>query len=133
MVIVSKDKYIHYLSPCYLGTAHDYSLLKSEFPPENNWFENHTIRLDLGYKGFETDYLCQKVVIPHKKPRKSELTQLQKDENTKKSKKRICVEHAIGGLKRYRFLSDRLRNHDYNLYNDAIEVCAGLWNFNIKN
>lgn len=36
MVIVSKDKYIHFLSTCYLGTAHDYGLLKSEFPPENN-------------------------------------------------------------------------------------------------
>ena len=132
MVIVSKDKYIHFLSPCYLGTAHDYGLLKSEFPPENNWFENHVIRLDLGYKGFETDYLCKKVIIPHKKPRKSDLTQTQKDENKQKSKKRISVEHAIGGMKRYRFYSDRLRNHDFDLYNDAIEICAGLWNFNLK-
>lgn len=132
MVIVTKDKYIHYLSPCYLGTSHDYSLLKSEFSPENNWFENHTIRLDLGYKGFEIDYLCKKVVIPHKKPHKSDLTETQKNENMEKSKKRIFVEHSIGGMKRYRFLSDKLRNHDFNLYSDAIEVCAGLWNFNLK-
>jgi hypothetical protein len=33
MVIVTKDKYIHYVSLCYLGTAHDYGLLKSEFSP----------------------------------------------------------------------------------------------------
>jgi hypothetical protein len=132
MVIVSKDKYIHYLSPCYLGTTHDYGLLKSEFPPELNWFENHIIRLDLGYKGFETDYLCNKTIIPHKKPRKIDLSQTQKDENKQKSKKRISVEHAIGGMKRYRFYSDRLRNHDFDLYNDVIEVCASLWNFNLK-
>lgn len=24
------------------------------------------------------------------------------------------------------------RNHDFDLYNDAIEVCVGLWNFNLK-
>ena len=132
MVIVTKDKYIHYLSLCYLGTAHDYALLKSEFPPELNWFENHKIRADLGYKGFKTDYLCQKVAIPHKKPKKSELTQLQKDENKQKSKKRIWVEHSIGGMKRYRFLADRLRNHDFDLYNDVLQICAGLWNFTLK-
>jgi hypothetical protein len=75
---------------------------------------------------------AEAVIIPHKKPKKSELTQLQKDENKEKSKKRIWVEHSIGGMKRYRFLADRLRNRDFNLYNDALEVCAGLWNFNLK-
>ena len=56
MMIATKDKYIHYLSPCYIGKTHDYALLKSEFPPHNDWFSEHKIRVDLGYQGFETDY-----------------------------------------------------------------------------
>jgi hypothetical protein len=132
MLIATKDKYIHYISQCYVGTAHDYSLLKAEFPPELNWFESHKIRLDLGYQGFETDYVCQKVAIPHKKPKNNELTPSQKEENKNKSKKRIWIEHSIGGMKRYRFLADKLRTHDFALYNNALEVCAGLWNFNLK-
>ncbi|NJL12634.1 MAG: hypothetical protein HC913_06320 [Microscillaceae bacterium] len=34
-------------------------------------------------------------------------------------------------MKRYRILSDRLRMHDEGLYNTILEVCAGLWNFNV--
>ena len=43
-----------------------------------------------------------------------------------------AVEHSIGGMKRYRFLADRLRNHDFNLYDDVLEICSVLWNFNLK-
>lgn len=132
MIIATKDKYIHYLSGCYIGKTHDYALLKSEFSPQKNWFSQHKVRVDLGYQGFEKDFECKKVIIPHKKPLKQELTELQIEENKQKSKKRIWVEHSIGGMKKYRFLADRLRAHDYSMYNDAIEICAGLWNFNLK-
>jgi hypothetical protein len=43
------------------------------------------------------------------------------------------VEHSIGGMKRYRILSDRLRNHLIDFYDDVLEVCAGLWNFYLAN
>ena len=132
MIIATKDKYIHYLSGCYIGKTHDYALLKSEFSPQKNWFSQHKVRVDLGYQGFEKDFECKKVIIPHKKPLKQELSELQIEENKQKSKKRIWVEHSIGGMKKYRFLADRLRAHDYSMYNDAIEICAGLWNFNLK-
>ena len=46
-----------------------------------------------------------------------------------KSSVRVKVEHSIGGLKRYRFLSDRLRCRNIQLYNIAAGICAGLWNF----
>lgn len=50
----------------------------------------------------------------------------------KNQKKRIWVEHSIGGMKKYKFLAHRLRVHDFELYNDVLEICAGLWNFNLK-
>ena len=46
---------------------------------------------------------------------------------------RINVEHSIGGIKRYRILSDRLRIHLIDLYDDILSVCAGLWNFYLAN
>lgn len=36
MVISTLDRYIHYVSVCYVGRTHDYSLLKEEFDPDNN-------------------------------------------------------------------------------------------------
>ena len=79
------------------------------------------------------DYSCKRVSIPHKRPKNGELSAAEKEENTTLANARIYVGHSIGGMKRYRILSDRLRIHDIGLYNDALAVCAGLWNFYITN
>ena len=113
----------------YVGKIHDYSILKVEFPPESDWFEDLEVRLDLGYQGFDKEYKCKKLFIPHKKSKKSELTDNQKAENKNISSERIKVEHSRGGMKRYRILSERLRIHDFDLYDDILNVCAGLLNF----
>ena len=88
--------------------------------------------LDLGYQGFSKEYKCKKLLIPHKKPKKSELTDDQKAENKNISSERIKVEHSIGGMKRYRILSERLRVHDFDHYDNILNVCAGLWNFYLE-
>jgi hypothetical protein len=112
--------------------VHDYSLLKELFPPEHDWFKNFTIRVDSGFIGLDKDYKCKKLIIPVKKKKHQELTKKQKAANKKKSQQRIYVEHGIGGMKRYRILSDRLRTHDVELYDTIVQLCAGLWNFNLK-
>ena len=104
-------------------------MFKEEFPPEQDWFTDFRVRVDLGFLGFAEDYLCKELLIPHKKPPKQELTQTQKEENKLLASKRIVVEHAIAGMKRYRILVDRLRMQDLKLYDDLLGVCAGLWNF----
>jgi hypothetical protein len=104
-------------------------MFQSEFPPVQPWFERFRVRVDLGFLGIEKDYVCQEILIPHKKPRKQDLTPEQKGENQILASQRIVVEHAHAGLKRYRILSDRLRMHDLALYNIILGVCAGLWNF----
>jgi len=108
-------------------------MLKEEFPPDKNWFENFTIRVDLGYLGIEKDYVCKEVFIPKKNSKLHKLSDDDKLSNKAKAKDRISVEHSIGGMKRYRILSDRLRIHDFSQYNDILAICAGLWNFYIKN
>ncbi len=133
MIISTPNKKIQYISPCYQGSCHDYQLLKTEFPVNKNWFEKFTVRLDLGYLGFKKDYVCRQVFIPYKKTKLNPLTDEQKESNKNHAKKRIVVEHSIAGLKRYRILSDRLRCHLIDFYDDVLAVCAGLWNFYLAN
>lgn len=128
-MISSPERQILFVSNTFLGKEHDYTLLKAEFPPSANWFKNFELRLDSGYQGFEKDYKCKKCYLPNKKKRNSELSIEQKAENKELAKERIRVEHSIGGLKRYRILSDRARIRDYQLFDQIIGVCAGLWNY----
>lgn len=129
MILSNTQKKILYLSNCWVGKTHDYRMFQAEFPPEQQWFADFRVRVDLGFLGFEQAYVCKELLIPHKKPKKQELTQTQKEENKLLASKRIVVEHAIAGMKRYRILSDRLRMHDLELYDVMLGVCAGLWNF----
>lgn len=43
----------------------------------------------------------------------------------------IVVENAIVGMKRYRFLTGRLRCRDKTLYSKVVAITAGLWDFNL--
>jgi DDE superfamily endonuclease len=109
----------------------DYGLFKKLFSPTQPWLAEKIIRVDLGFLGIATDYACLKVHIPHKKSKLHPLTEEQKADNQVLASKRIPVEHSFAGLKRYRILSDRVRIHDWDLYDTVLGVCAGLWNFYI--
>ncbi len=129
IVISLKNRWIGFLSHFYPGKHHDYSLLKKIFTPDKQWLEKFTVRLDLGFLGFDKVYRYKKYFLPLKKPKGQDLTEAQRAINKAQAGERIVVEHAIGGLKRYRMLSDRLRMHDLERYDDVLGVCAGLWNF----
>ena len=43
------DKFIVFLGRTFRGHNHDYSMLKTEFPPELDWFADLHVRVDLGY------------------------------------------------------------------------------------
>jgi DDE superfamily endonuclease len=98
-------------------------------PPEKNWFDDFEVRLDLGYVGFDKDYTCKRHYLPIKKKPKVDLEQSEKDINKSFAKERVKIEHSIRGMKRFRILSERLRIHDYEIYDSMLGVCAGLWNF----
>jgi DDE superfamily endonuclease len=110
-------------------------MLKQEFPPELDWFADIHVRVDLGYLGIQSDYRSDRMDIPTKKPRKSkkhpnpQLSEEQKAANTALSQIRIFIEHAIGGMKRYNILVQVFRNRKVDFEDDAVGICAGLWNF----
>lgn len=121
------------MSESYHGSCHDFQILKEEFDPtKNKWFDKFEILVDLGFLGLNKLYNGS-IKIPHKKTKKKELTEEQKEFNKSLSKLRIKVEHSIGGLKRYRILSDRLRMRNVTRYNQVSGICAGLWNYILTN
>lgn len=134
-VMSTVDKVILFLGRTFTGHNHDYTMLKSELPPELDWFSEIKVMVDLGYQGIKTDYAGQEIEIPVKKPRKSkqnpnpQLTTEEKKNNKALSQVRIFVENAICGLKRYNILVHRFRNHKQNFEDYVIGICAGLWNF----
>jgi len=117
------------MSEAYNGSCHDFRILKEEFNPEKGkWFDGFELLLDLGFIGIKKLF-GGAIKIPNKKRSKIELTKGEKEYNKSISTIRIKVEHSIGGLKRYRVLSDRLRMRNMIRYNQVAGICAGLWNF----
>ena len=132
LILANDKKRIKFLSQAYCGSAHDYAIFKSELPPDDSiWFDEHHLHVDLGFLGVCKDYPALGISIPFKKSKNNPLTEDHKKDNKHKSSFRVTVEHSIGGLKRFRFLSDRLRCRDIQLYNLVAGVCAGLWNFSL--
>jgi hypothetical protein len=134
-VLSLPEKLIIFLGRTFSGHHHDYSMLKQEFPPELDWFADIHVRVDLGYLGMQSDYRSDRIEIPTKKPRKRKknpnppLSDEQKAANTALSQIRIFIEHAIGGMKRYNILVQVFRNRKVDFEDDAVGICAGLWNF----
>ena len=109
-------------------------MLRQELPPDLDWFIDIHVLVDLGYLGIQSDYGGDQIEVPHKKPRKSKknpspaLSDEQKATNRALSQVRIFIEHAIGGMKRYNILVHGFRNRKADFEDDAIGICAGLWN-----
>jgi hypothetical protein len=131
LVLTNTHKRILFLSNAYHGSCHDYRMLKEEFDPNQGaWFDEHNLWVDLGFLGIQKDY-DEKILIPAKKSKKRPLSEIQKYTNRCSSQIRIKVEHAIGGIKRFRILSDRLRMKSVIRYNQVAGICAGIWNFQL--
>jgi hypothetical protein len=83
----------------------------------------------------QSDYRGDRIDIPTKKPRKSKknlpppLSDVQKAAKKALSQIRIFIEPAIGGVKRYNILVHVFRHRKTDFEEDAIGICAGLWNF----
>lgn len=138
-VISNSTKYIYFLgNTTPAGRTHDYQLLKNDFSPSSNFFKEKTVRIDTAYIGMVKEYETKEIEIPHKKPRKSKenpnptLTKKEKEHNRKVSSKRVVVENAIGGMKRYNILAHPSRCKSIKNIDNTTELCAGLWNFKLK-
>ena len=91
---------------------------------------NSVLAQDAGFQGFQLEGVA--ILQPKKKPRGGELCYADKVRNRLISGIRVRVEHAIGGVKRYRIVKDKLRNWKRGLRDLVFETCCGLHNFRLN-
>lgn len=130
LIISDRKKRIGLLSKTVEGRQHDFSILKEHAPPEYIPV-NVRQRVDLGFKGYKKQYPNHTVSMPERKPRTRELSQTVKEQNTRKSRIRVLVEHAICGIKRFRITTDVFRNKLKDFDDQAMLISSGLWNYHL--
>ena len=108
-----------------IGKTHDFKIFK-----KNGLGLGHEVYAcfaDKGYQGLE-DYLPESVVfLPFKRSKLKPLTELKKYVNRLIGRRRIVVEHAIRGMKRFGILRDRYRGLHCR-FSLRFALIAGLYN-----
>lgn len=116
-----------YLSLTYEGSVHD----KKIADEAGIGFEKVVELLqDSGFQGFLPKNAI--IVQPVKKPKGKELSEQQKQENKEKSSERVVIEHAIGQVKVWRILKDKIRSWRYKIRDEVMEIACGLNNLKLK-
>jgi len=91
-------------------------------------YKGRAVWVDLGFLGIRHWLSDARIFIPHKKARGKALSEAQRKENAAMARVRVKVEHMIGGRKRYFILQHRSRFKVMQKLDDALHLCAGLWN-----
>jgi DDE superfamily endonuclease/Helix-turn-helix of DDE superfamily endonuclease len=113
------------------GRVHDYPLLQA-----SGWLpqlpEGLRLWVDRGFQGIEHAAPQLVVFQPRKKPRGRSLPKWAQALNGLTAKVRVLAEHAIGGIKRLRCLTDVYRNRRKALEDHLMMVGCGLWNLHLQ-
>ena len=108
------------------GSCHDFALFKNSgihFHPETQGL------CDSGYQGIKQYH--SNSYTPRKKPRKRELSSLEKDYNRVLSKSRIVIEHVNRRLKIFHIFGDRYRNRRRR-YGLRCNLLAAIYNYELS-
>lgn len=111
------------------GRRHDKRLADKERVFEN-LPEDVTAMADTAFIGEARVH--KNLYIPRKKPPERQLSWDEKETNRIISSYRVIVEHAIGGIKRYRCMSEKLRNRKPFIDDTFLLLSAGLWNYHLS-
>ena len=130
-VICDEYQFIHFLGSTWRGAIHDKKMIEQEIPDWSTLDMEHIwLTKDSGYQGYDPDGVI--VLEPFKALRNRPLTDLKKQINSCISSIRIVVEHAIGGIKRLRLVSEKWRLGAEQRIDQAMYIAAGLHNLQIK-
>lgn len=131
LILSTRKRRVGYLSPTAEGKEHDFSIVKRTRLPDHIPKKKVRIRADSGFQGLLKEFPGHAVSIPRKKPKGRQLCKTFKEQNLRKSRIRILVEHAIGGVKRFRIVADVFRNKQENVDDRAMLITCGLWNYHL--
>jgi hypothetical protein len=115
------------MSHTYEGKVSDKSLAELAgytLPPGSCLYQ------DQGFQGFFLYGIA--IIQPKRKPPGGELTPPEQATNRRISSIRIRIEHAIGGVKRYRIVKDKIRLLKDGIRDAVMETCCGLHNFRLQ-
>lgn len=126
LAITDSDGAVLYLSETYEGSVHD----KTIFDQVQIHTQGLNLLLDLGFQGAEKDCPC--AILPFKKPRNKELTDLQKSINKGISKERVLVENVFASIKRLKIVRNKVRLKCSKTRHLIMLVAAGLHNLRNK-
>ena len=130
LIVSNRKKRIGIVTQTVEGRKHDFQALKESKLPDHIP-KDVRIRIDTGFQGFDKEFPGHVVSMPAKKSKNRPLSNTLKERNKAKSRVRILVEHAIGGVKRYRAVSDVFRNKKSGSDDQAILITSGLWNYHL--
>ncbi len=129
LIVSDARKRILLVSPTKSGRRHDKRLLDklslTERLPQSVCFWG-----DSAFQGIQ--HIHPNACVPKRGTKRHPLTDAERAENQVISSFRMVIENAIGGIKRFRILADRLRNKIGRFDDDLIAICAGLWNFHLR-
>lgn len=125
-VICTVGALMLFISPTVCGSVHDKRIADTHY----SFPYSCMLMQDSGYQGYSPDNA--RVVQPAKKPKGKDLTPEQRRENREISRKRIRVEHAIGGTKIMHVVRHecRLRANDY--VGKIFHIAAGIHNLRMR-
>jgi hypothetical protein len=123
-LILKEKRRVEFLSPTTPGSQHDKALAE---PLERVRFPGQSVVIaDTGFQGL---VLQNKALIhPEKKPRGRPLSALSQRFNQVIASVRVPAEHVIGGVKRWRVVSDIFRNMKAGLDDLVMVIACGLHN-----
>jgi len=124
------SKKILNVSATYPGSTHDKKILDVEKTVDKTPKETAHF-LDLGYIGLNKSYPDHYIIIPPKKSKNGELSDLEKELKKIQSKRRVVIEHVFGKLKRYRICSDKYRG-PRDRFNQVFRSIASIYNFTLE-
>jgi hypothetical protein len=128
-LISGPDKRVEVITPVYVGSSHDFGIFKEE-GLKDILPSGVPIYTDTGFLGIKN--LCPgfKIIMPKKKKKGKKLNGGEKLGNRIISRERVKVEHAIGGLKKFKMASSCFRGITQKM-DEVFQVASGLWNLQL--
>ena len=128
ILMTDENRRILLLSPTKSGRRHDKRLADKISLVEHIPIDVG-VWADSGFTGIQ--HIHSNTLMPKKGTKNKPLTGEEKKNNTVIASFRMVVEHAIGGVKRFRSVSDVFRNRRGVLDDLFMQIAAGLWNYHL--
>lgn len=122
LAITDQKGKILFTSQSFEGKVHDKSILDTLTIE----IEALAMLADLGFQGMEKEY--KNAILPYKKPKKQELSELKKLINKGIAKVRVTIEHAFAGVKRLKIIRNKIRLKTWNKRHSVLMIAMALHN-----